>query len=204
MSLFGGSVKRAPRPQGEVQQFEAAEQMRGTAAAFEPLLRRRLADTANPARELSLVQGRSNADAAQAMAPLSTASTPFQRAMARTRGLSRIAMAGNQAVRMQAFRERASLAGFGQGLRSGNMRTLGDLSQMFATTDAARMRADQTVGAARANMYGSLAGLAAGGLSTVNWSGLFGPRAVGGTGAGMGVTEPVTRLDQIGYGSGLA
>jgi hypothetical protein len=204
MSLFGGSVKRAPRPQSEVQQFEAAEQMRGTAAAFEPLLRMRLADTANPAREIALAQGRSNADAAQSMVPLSRASTPFQRAMTRTRGLSRIAMAGDHAVRMQTFRDRAALAGFGQGVQSGNMRTLGDLSQMFASTDAARMRADQTVGAARANMYGSFAGLAAGGLSGANWSGMFGPRAVGGTGTGMGVTAPVMTLDQIGYGSRLA
>ena len=113
-------------------------------------------------------------------------------------------MAGDQAVRMQMFRDRASLANLGQGIQSGNMRTLGDLSQMFAATDAARMRADQTVGAARANMYGSLAGLAAGGLSAINWGGMFGPSAYGGNGAGMGVAAPVTSLGQIGYGSGLA
>lgn len=160
MSLLGGSVKRADRPQAEVQQYDTAQQMRGTAAAFQPLVRMRLADAADSTRELAAVQGRGNADTQQAVS--AAGGTPFQRAMTRTKALSKIAMMGDLAVRGQAFRDRASLVGFGQGLQSGTARTLGEVGSLYAQSDAAKMRADQTVGAARSNMYGSLAGVAAG------------------------------------------
>lgn len=168
-----------PRPSYEADQFRLSQSMRDDASRFAPVVQRRLADVADPQSRLMVARGRGNADMMQrmgpdtaAMTPLErTTNTPFARVMQRSRALSRIGMMGENAVYQQQFRDRVGLATIGQQFRANQAGDLSQLSKMQAETTAARMRADQSLGAARAGALGSIAGGVARGLQGYSWGG---------------------------------
>lgn len=161
-------MARIPRPSYEVDQFRLSQQMRDDATTFAPVVQRRLADVADPTSRLLVARGRGNADAMQQMGadtyqqtPLErTGNTPFARVMMRSKALSRIGMMGENAVYQQQFRDRVGLATIGQQFRANQAGDLSALSKQQAETNAARMRASQTVDAAQMNLYGTLGGIA--------------------------------------------
>lgn len=157
-----------PRPSYEVDQMRLARGMRDDATTYDPVVQRRLADVADPTSRLLVARGRGNADAMQQMGPNNyyenplqrTADTPFARVLARSRAVSRIGMMGDNAVYQQQFRDRVGLATIGQQFRANQAGDLSALARQQAETNAARMRASQTVGAAETNLYGTLGGIA--------------------------------------------
>lgn len=162
MSLFSSKPTRAPRPDAEIALYDQAQQQRGTAAASSPLVRLRLADISDPSNEIRQARATGNADAAQGMGRLTGGpvgrGTAFRRAMQRGRGLTRIALMGEEAARMQSLRDRATVSGFGQQLLRGQSGSLGGLAQSQAITDASRMQTQQIAHASRANVFGTVLG----------------------------------------------
>lgn len=160
MSLFSSKPTRAPRPDAEIALYDQAQQQRGTAAAMSPLVRMRLADISDPSNEIRQARATGNADAAQGMGRLTDTGrgTAFRRAMQRGRGLTRIALMGEEAARMQSLRDRATVGGFGQQLLRGQSGSLGGLAQSQAITDASRMQTQQIAHASRANVFGTVLG----------------------------------------------
>lgn len=200
MALFGSSVKRPPRPEAEADLFDLAQQQRGVAASVSPLVRLRLADIADVSDDVRQARTVASADTAQALggfagAPV-TRNTAFDRALRRSRALTRVALMGEEAARMQGIRDRAGVAQFGQQFQRGRATALGGLSEVQSTVDAARMRSRELAMAGRANALGTLVGGAAGALYNSDFS-LFRPKPHGETGAGMGSFEPVTTLDRV-------
>lgn len=169
MALFGSKPKRPPRPDAEAALFENAQAQRGTMSALSPLVRLRLADISDPSNEIREQRGVANADFSQGMGQMSatpvTRNTAFQRAMARAKGLTRVAMMGEEAARTQGIRDRASVASFGQAFRRGQAGSLAGLASSQAITDASRMQARQIGRASQANLFGTLAGAAASGYN---------------------------------------
>lgn len=147
---------RPPRPGFEQQHLQTAQETRGTAAAFAPIVRQRLSDIANEGGRVATARGVANADVMQS----SGGGTPFERAMRRSSALSRVAMQGELAVRQQTLRDRIGMTRFGQGLRSGNARELGTMSMFQAEQTAGAMRRSQDSAATSANTLGTIAGAA--------------------------------------------
>lgn len=155
-----------PRPTYENDQFRLSQGMRDDTTRFAPVVQRRLADVADPTSRLLIARGRGNADAMQQQGadtyhqnPLErTANTPFARVMQRSRALARIGMMGENAVYGQQFRDRVGLTTIGQQFRANQAGDLSGLSKMQAESDAARMRANQTLSAARLGAIGTVAG----------------------------------------------
>lgn len=173
MSLFGGSVKRPPRPDAETALYDQAQQQRGTAAAMSGLTRMRLADIADPSNEIRQARATGNADVAQGVGRLTDGpanrGTAFDRAMRRGKGLTRVALLGEEAARMQSLRDRATVTSFGQQLQRGQAGSLAGLTQSQAITDASRMRASQIASASRANTVGTTLGAVGRGFEDTSW-----------------------------------
>jgi hypothetical protein len=205
-SIFGGGkVKRPPRPAAEAALYDIALQQRGMATAMLPLARARVADVADPSDEIRRQRGLARLDGQQAVGRMSTApvtrTTAFDRAMQRARGLTRVAMMGEQAARMQAIRDRAAIADFGSALRRGQAGDVSALANSQAAVDAARMQARQIQQAGYANLLGTIGGLglayAGPKIASAAKDFFYGPRPIGGIGAGGGTLAPITTVDQL-------
>lgn len=182
MSMFS-KKKAPPRPQEELQQIAIADQQRGSAAAWQPVVTQRLAQIANMAPRIAEQRGYANADTAQRVGPLVAGSnaTPFQRAMQRGSALTRIARAGDSAVEQQQLRDRMSMARFGTGLQTNTAGQYGALAQLTAAQDAQKMRLDQDRRAGMLNAIGVAGGAAASAYSDKfkdAWQNMMGVRRV--------------------------
>lgn len=156
--MLGLRPKRPPRPEEEGQLLETAQQERTEAGLFSPLVKQRLADIADTTQERRAARGVANADVMQQV----RGGSPFDRAMTRGKALSRVAAMGEQGVVKQNMRDRIGMARFGQGLRSGNNRDLGALSELSGERTAMRMRENQSQNAMYANVAGTLGGIGLG------------------------------------------
>lgn len=152
---------RPPRPEFEGIQLDTAEETRGGAMALQPLVKQRLKDIANDGRRVNAARGVANADVMQS----ARGGTAFDRAMVRGKALSRVALQGQMQVQQQTMRDRIGMTRFGQGLRSGTARDLGDMSVLQGEATAGNMRRQQLMNANYANAAGTLAGAAWGAYS---------------------------------------
>lgn len=167
-----------------------------------PLMRMRLRDIGDPSNEIARQRTLANADTAQGLGPMSGEAigpnAAFNRAMRRAKGLTRVAMMGEDAARMQAIRDRGTVANFGQNLQRGQTASLSGLASSQALTDAARMQAQQIENAGMANFVGTVGGALAsyGGKALKGY--MSRPVPAGGTGAGMGAYTPENPLNMVG------
>jgi hypothetical protein len=156
------------RTKQEAPLFQSGQAMQSEAAGFASGMRARLADIANTTDERQRAARITSGDVWQADAATNQydAARPganlMERMLGRGKALTRMAAAGDQAVEGQALRERMSMAKFGQGVRTGNVRDLFQLSRGNDEFNAAKMRADQMTSGAQANLVGTLAGVGIG------------------------------------------
>lgn len=163
MGMFS-SPSFPKRPKQEGQLFAEGQAMQTEATGFASGMRARLADIANTTDERQRTARIVSGDMWQADAgagdfdPSRPGATGLARALGRGKALTRMAMAGEQAVEGQALRDRMAMVKSGMGLRTGNVRDLFQLSQANDNFNAARMQADQTRSGAQANLLGTAVG----------------------------------------------
>ena len=165
MGMFS-SPKFAKRTQQEAGLYQEAQAMQGEATQYGSAVRARLADVANLGDEKIRAGRTTSADFWQAMPREYDSTRPsvsaFGRAMLAGKARSRIAAQGDAAVEAQAMRDRAALSSAGDGIRSGNIRDVFQLSQGYDNYNAAKMQANQTTNNAWAGVFGTAGGMGLG------------------------------------------
>ena len=172
------SPKFPKRAQQEAPLFQQGQAMEREAAGFASGIRALISDVSDTSDERIRAGRAANANAWQAEAATREYDSTrpgvsaFARAMGAGKARSRIISAGDNAVEMQALRDRAAISKGGAGLRSGNIRDMAQLMQSQDEFTAAKMRADQTKSGAMMGMLGTVAGagIGAGIRGFQNWN----------------------------------
>lgn len=216
LDIFVGKKPKQPERQGRSAQEEqllgTAERLREGAGQYLGLQNERIYESTRTAGAQQAAAGRATVDVTQGMGPQGALApgdsadgqglSPF---LKRARALSRVASAGDGAIRMQSLRDRAKLATFGRGIRSGAFGAMAGGAGLQSTQDRASyaysMAPDYNA-PYRANFAGTVIGAGIGayqnhGPSLVqrsqeiaNYSGRSVDSVLGG-GFGVPVIEPV-------------
>lgn len=154
------------RPKHEETLFNQGRAMEHEATGFQSGMRARLADVADLSDEKLQGRRQESADYWQSQQSGGYDSTrpglsSFARAVMAGKARTRIGAMGDAAVESNALRARAGYSKFGQGLRSGSIRDMAQLSAGYDQVNAAKMQAAQM----RDNAYAGLAGMAVGGAA---------------------------------------
>lgn len=142
-----------------------ANQARGMASAFVPVVQQRMRDLTDTTDEEKRARGLGAVDLAQQMGTQQysendASSTPFARALMRAKALSRISQQGELQAQNQAIQSRFSMARLGNNVRNGVASDMSNLAAGQAEANASAMRGQQMQSASYANAFGSLAGAA--------------------------------------------
>jgi hypothetical protein len=163
MGLFS-KPKFPKRSAMEEPLFREGQAMQAEARGFAPGIRAFISDISDTSDERTRAGRAANANAWQAEAATREYDSTrpgisaFARAMGAGKARSRIVTAGEEAVEMQALRDRAAVSSAGNALRSGNVQDMARLAGGQNELIAANMQASQIRNAGVAGLVGTMAG----------------------------------------------
>ncbi len=167
-TLFGKKPKFVERSLGETQLLDNARSQLAAVEQGAPALRSYLADLGNSTAEEAKARGTSNADVMQATSgemPFDASRpgvNPTQRALARTKALSRMGWAGASAAKEDSFQAKLQAVQFGKQVRAGNKSASQALSDVQYTRAAIGNALSAYKGAMNSNALGTIGGAALG------------------------------------------
>lgn len=159
-----GSVEFPKRTKQEAPLFQQGQAMEREATGFASGIRALVSDVTDTSDERIRAGRTANANSWQADAAARDFDSTrpgisaFARAMGANKARTRIASAGDNAVELQALRNRAAISKVGGSIRSGNTRDMSNLMRAQDEFNAMKMQAEQTRAAGISGLVGTLSG----------------------------------------------